>query len=155
MRSVAFGSALTAVSLFSFVLLADTSRPNLNGLWQLNVASSQLATTSEAITLEIHSTANKLKLIRTVHGKDGKDLKSQFDCKTDGTDCELDAGSYKAKVSVWYDGNALQILETDGPKDDAITQWKVMCPDGSSLNVELTHIDPSGKPEKLVFDKKQ
>ena len=155
MRSVALGSALVAVSLFPLILLADTSRPNLNGLWQLNAAKSQLDNAGETMTLEIQSTAGKLKLIRIVHGKDGKDLKSQFDCKTDGTDCELDAGSYKAKVSVWYDGNALQILKTDGPKDDAITQWKVMCPDGSSLDVELTHIDPSGKPEKLVFDKKQ
>jgi hypothetical protein len=155
MRSVALGSALVAVSLFPLILLADTSRPNLNGSWQLNAAKSQLDNAGETMTLEIQSTAGKLKLIRIVHGKDGKDLKSQFDCKTDGTDCELDAGSYKAKVSVWYDGNALQILKTDGPKDDAITQWKVMCPDGSSLDVELTHIDPSGKPEKLVFDKKQ
>ena len=155
MRSVAFGSALFAVSLFPSVLLADTSQPKLNGVWQLNAAKSQLDDAGETITLDIQSTAGKLKLIRTVHGKDGKDLKSQFDCKTDGSDCELDGGSYKAKVSVWYDGNALEILKTDGPKDDAVTQWKLMCPDASSLDVELTHIDPSGKPEKLIFDKKQ
>src|SRR5689334_16330646 len=135
MRSVALGPAVFAVSLFSLVLLADTSRPNINGSWQLNAAKSQLDSAGGTMTLDIQSTSDKLKLIRIVHGQDGKDLKSQFDCKTDGTECVFDAGTYKAKVSVWYDGNALQILKTDGPKDDAVTQWKVMCTDGTSLNI--------------------
>jgi hypothetical protein len=154
MRSVALGLSVFAVSLFPLVVSADTSRPNISGSWQLNAAKSQLVTPDDGITLDIESTSDKLKVIRIVHGKDGRDLKSQFDCKTDGTDCVFDAGSYKAKVSVWYDGNALQILKTDGPKDDAVTQWKVVCTDGSSLSIELTHIDPSGKAEMLVFEKK-
>jgi hypothetical protein len=47
-------------------------------------------------------------------------------------------------------------LKTDRPKEDAVAQWKLeLAPDGNSLKVEFTHIDPaSEKPENLVFDKK-
>jgi hypothetical protein len=54
-----------------------------------------------------------------------------------------------------YNGAALVILKTDGPKEDAVTQWKLeLSPDKHTLNVEYTHIDPADKTANLLFGKK-
>jgi hypothetical protein len=57
-------------------------------------------------------------------------------------------------VTMWYDGPALMILKSDGPKEDAVVQWKVqLAPTTNTLTLGLTYLDPVSKTETMVFSK--
>ena len=128
--------------------------PNFSGTWQLDGSKSPSAE-GRTITYTIQDASGKISFTRVVQERDGKEIKSQFSCDTVGTQCDFDDGGHKAHVSLWFNGPALMILKTDGPKEDAVTQWKLeLDPGGKNLKVDFEHIDPSEKPETLVFDKK-
>ena len=147
-------AALALPLLLPLVLSADSGRPDFSGAWQMNSAKSHVDD-GRTVTLIIESVSDKIKLVRVVREKDGKEVTSKFVCATGGTDCEFDEGDRKAKVSLWYDGTALIVLKTDGPKEDAVTQWKLeLAPNTKTLTIDLTHIDPSSKAETVVFSKK-
>ena len=155
MRYTGLALALLAASSFPLFALADqTAPPDLSGTWLLDAAKSQ-ARDADAITYTIEDASGKINFSRVTQERDGKNVTSKFSCDTVGTQCEFDEGSHKAKVSLWYDGSALVILKTDGPKDDSVTQWRLeLSPDGKTLKVTLTHLEPTDKTESLVFDKK-
>jgi len=138
----------------SLLVSANAGPPNFSGTWQLDAAKSQAAD-GQVITLTIQSASGKVNFSRDVREKDGREVKSQFSCEIGGTQCDFDENGHKAKVSLWFNGPALQILKTDGPKEDSVTQWSLqLAPDGNTLTVEFTHIEPSDKTQTLVFDKK-
>jgi hypothetical protein len=153
MRCTHLALALLAVPCLLPPLLAEDGPPNFSGTWQLDAAKSQ--SEGQIVTLTIQDDSGKISFTRVGHEKDGKEITAHFACKANGSPCEFDEGSHKAKVSLWYNGTALVILKTDGPKEDAVTQWKLeLSPDKHTLNVEFTHIDPSDKTANLVFGKK-
>ncbi len=147
--------ALVAPIMFAPLLaLADSGSPNFAGAWQMDPAKSQVED-GRLVTLTIQNISNKLKMVRIVRDKDGKEATYQFECETVGSECEFDEAGHKAKVSVWYNGPALVILKTDGPKEDASDEWTMkLSPDKHTLTVALEHIEPTGKEETLVFSKK-
>jgi hypothetical protein len=145
--------AWLAGPLFGSLLLAQ-QQPDLSGNWQLNAAKSQTNAQDQNVTLTIQEDSPKIQFKRVVQEAGGRSVVSQFTCQIGGQQCDFDQGGHKAKVSLWYDGPALVILKTDGPKDDSVTQWRLaLSPDGKSMSVTLTHIVPNENPEKLVFDK--
>ncbi|MBV9302215.1 MAG: hypothetical protein JOY62_06410 [Acidobacteriaceae bacterium] len=145
-------AALAAPAMFPFLVSADSS-PNFSGTWQMDTAKSQVED-GRVVSLTIENVSNKIKMIRVVRGKDGKEVTSQFVCATIGTECEFDDAGNKAKVSVWYNGPALVVLKTNGPKEDASDEWTFKLSDPKTLTVALEHIDPTSKDETLVFSKK-
>lgn len=154
MRSVDVALALPATFLLASCLLAADGPPNYSGTWQLDAGKSPAAE-GRLMTLTIEDDSGKINFTRVAHERDGKELTSRFSCQTGGVTCDFDEGGHKAKVSLWYDGPALVILKTDGPKEDSVTQWKLQLgPDKQSLSVDLTHIEPNDKSESLVFDKR-
>jgi hypothetical protein len=147
-------AGLAAPLLFPLLLSADSATPNFTGAWQMDPAKSQVED-GRLVNLTIENVSNQIKMIRVVHEKDGKEVTSQFVCGTGGTECEYDEGGHKAKVSLWYNGPALVVLKTDGPKEDASDEWTLkLSPDAHTLTVALEHIDPTSKEETLVFSKK-
>ena len=145
-------AAIAAPLLMSVAFAAGP--PNFGGTWQLDAAKSPDAQ-GRTITYTIQNASGKINFTRVVRERDGKEVTSQFTCDTMGTQCDFDEGGHKAHVSLWFNGPALMIMKTDGPKEDAATQWKLeLAPGGSTLKVDLEHIDPAEKPETLVFDKK-
>ncbi|MFL6351864.1 MAG: hypothetical protein ACJ74Z_08450 [Bryobacteraceae bacterium] len=154
MRSFHWALAgLAALLLLPSLVAADTGSPNFTGAWQMDAAKSQVLD-GRLVTLTLESVSNKLKMVRVVKGKDGKEVTSQFVCGTGGTECEYDEGGHKAKVSVWYNGPALVVLKTEGLKEDASDEWTMkLSPDTHTLTVALEHIDPTSKEETLVFSK--
>jgi hypothetical protein len=154
MRCSLLALAVLAATLLTPSLSAGADPPNFTGTWQLDSSKSEAAS-AESITLTIQDASGKIKFNRVAREKDGKEKTSQFSCQAGGTQCDFDEGGTKAKVSLWYNGPALMILKTDGPKEDSVTQWKLeLSPDGKTLNVDFSHIDPTDKSEKLVFEKK-
>jgi hypothetical protein len=154
MPSLKLALALLAAPILVSSLLADDAAPNFNGTWELD-ATKSAAAAGKPVTLTIQNSSGKIDFTRVAHDKDGKEITDRFTCQTGGNQCEFDEGGHKAKVSLWYNGPALMILKTDGPKEDSVTQWKLeLAPDKHTLNVEFTPIEPSEKSENLVFDKK-
>ena len=154
MRSSTLTLATLAASVFSLLLLAaDTAPPNYSGVWQLEPEHSQVPA-GETITYNIQDSSGQVVFSRIIHERDGRQLTSHFSCKTGGGQCQFDEGGRKAQVSLWYDGPALVVLETN-TGDTSVTQWRLtMGPDGKTLNVEVEHLEPSDRTEKLVFAKK-
>ncbi len=154
MRCFRCAPVVLATCLLPSVLLsASPAAPNFTGTWQLDAAHSP-AEEGRTITYDIQDASGKINFKRVVREKDGKEVTSQFSCATGGDQCDFDEGGRKAKVSLWYNGAALMVLKTDGPKEDSVTQWKLeLSPDGKTLNVELSHIEPNDKAEDLVFKK--
>jgi hypothetical protein len=147
-----------ALAMFAAPIVACTafagSTPNFSGTWQLDAAKSPDAQ-GRSITYTIQDASGKITFTQVVHGADGKDVTSNFTCDTMGTQCDFNEGGQKAHVSLWFSGAALNIMKSDGPKEDSATQWKLELESGgNSLKVSLEHIDPAGKPETLVFSKK-
>lgn len=146
--------ALVAAPLISLLLMAAPPTPNFSGTWELDAAKSQ-GEEGRTITVTIQDASGKINFKRVVRQRDGKEETSQFSCEVGGNQCDFNEGGRIAKVSLWYNGPALMILKTDGPKEDSVTQWKLeLSPDGKTMNVEFTHIEPNDKSENLVFDKK-
>jgi hypothetical protein len=146
-------AVLTAPFVLSFAFAAS-GPPNFSGTWELDPAKSPEAQ-GRTMTYTIQVASGKINFTRVVHEKDGKEITSQFTCDTQGTQCDFDEGGHKAHVSLWYDGSALMILKSDGPKEDAVTQMKLeLEPGGKTLKVGFEHIDPTDKAETFVFDKK-
>ncbi len=155
MRCSCLALVLLATPWFtSSLLAAGDGPPNFSGTWQLDAAKSP-SSDGRTATLTIKDASGKIDFTRVNQEKDGKEITSRFSCKTGGNQCDFDEAGHKAKVSLWYNGPALMILKTDGPKEDSVTQWKLeLSPDGNTLNVEFTHIEPNDKSENLVFAKK-
>ncbi|MBV8552400.1 MAG: hypothetical protein JOY54_13940 [Acidobacteriaceae bacterium] len=136
----------------SLALVADTGPPNYSGTWELESSQGQAG---PAVTYTIQDKSGQISFTEVVRGTDGKDITSQFSCKAGGTQCDFDEGGHKAHVSLWYNGATLVILKTDGPKEDAVTEWHLtLGPGGKTMDVELEHIEPADKSEKMVFTKK-
>lgn len=155
MRSSKLALAILAAPALSFLAFgSDSAPPNYSGVWQLDSANSQ-STAGESVTYNIQDSSGQITFTRIIHERDGKEFTSHFSCKTGGGQCDFDEAGRKAKVSLWYDGASLMVLKTDGPKEDSVTQWKLtLGAEGKTLNVNLEHLEPVDKSEKLVFDKK-
>ena len=126
----------------------------MSGSWKLDPARSPGAN-GATITINIKDKAGQITYERTMKEANGNMRKAHFTCSV-GKDCEYDENGHKAKVSFWYDGPALMILKTNGPKQNATTERKLdLSPDGNTLNVEFTNLDldSSSKQEILVFVK--
>lgn len=154
MRCIRPALALLAAPLLLAIPLKADTKPSLTGDWQLDAAKSQ-ASEGKTVTLTIDNSSAKVKMVQVVRDKDGKEMTYEFTCEAGGGECQFDDAGHKAKVTLWYSGPSLVVLTTDGPKEDASDEWTFkVSPDQKTLTLELEHIDPQGKVETLVFNKK-
>lgn len=152
-RSVPLAITAAAFLSCSLELFAAAGTPDFTGTWHLDAARSQ-ETNGTVVQLSIQNEGGKMKYERVVREPNGRQLVARFACPVDGTQCDFDENGEKAKVSVWYDGPALVILKTNGPKQDATTERRLdLSPDGQTLTVDFTNLAGNDKPIKLVFTK--
>jgi hypothetical protein len=153
-----FLSSISAIALALWAapwLVGASNQPNFSGTWKLDPARSP-GVNGATITLNIKDEAGKISYERLMKQTDGKQMEVRFTCSPGGSQCDFDENGHKAKVSLWYDGSALMILKTKGPKQDATTERKLeLSPDGNTLKVQFTNLDldKDSKPETLVFTK--
>ena len=137
---MSFSRLCCIVPLACLVAAAQDAKPNLSGNWQLKEPTK----TATAMKMVIEHKGNSVHIIKTVTGADGKELKTEFQCTTDGKECEA-AGS---RISLYFDGQSL--VEMDA--GEAVRKV-IMKLEGSELKIELTHIFPDGAPETFVLAK--
>ncbi len=141
---------LTVMGLYALSfnpLRAADARPDLSGVWHLNTAKSEMHQhAASAMTLTVEQKGNSLHIVKTVT-VDGKEKKSDFQCTTDGKECDIGG----VKVSLWYSGGSL--VEMDNGSDDISSSNMTLSGDKNSIQIDIEHIVPSGDADKLVLDK--
>ena len=129
--------------MVSAALAQDTDRPNLAGKWQIDPARSE---GGSGVTLSIEAKDDSLHYVQA----DRNGGIAEFECSTDGQECAMTDGGRKAKVSLWYHGDSLVMMETKG---NNVVKRKLTVTDGATLQMEVVPIVPQGKTDKLVFVK--
>ena len=138
---------LLALGLFSAM---GADRPNLNGTWQLDGAATAAETKFKTETLVIHQGDDDVQITQDRTAKNGKEIKNEIDCNTDGKECKLK----NANVSLWYNGAMLVLVETH---NDIVTKTRfTSSEDGHTLHLEVIHMGPGGeRTENLTFTKQK
>ncbi len=121
------------------ILAQSADKPDVAGNWQI------AASRDDSVTLSIAAKDNDS--LHYVESHNGATL--EFDCTTDGAECAMTDGGHKAKVSVWYNGDSLVVMETKGSN----VLKRRLTVTGSTLQMEVIPIVPQGKTDKLVFTK--
>ena len=139
------------------VLLAGSGddKPNLSGTWKLDQPRTESSSFNARLKLLIEQKDQNIH-IQESRGPDLKEDISQFSCGTLGKQCDMQDGTAKANVSIYYNGPVLVVLKTNGRKGDSTTKWRLsLSSTGDALTLEVIHIDPKAKTERLVFSKSQ
>jgi len=118
-------------------------RDNLVGSWESDAGSG----TPTGWTF-----ANKANMIEVTQTEDGKAI-ANFECKTEGSSCEIKSNGKKATVSLWFNGSKLVQMETRG--SDVVKRRFGVLPQGDTLELEVIPIVPSGKTETYRFKRAQ
>ncbi len=146
----------TGLFLFGAALGSATEgKADLSGTWKLDQARSESGQINKDLVLFIEEKDQSIH-IKETRGSNLRDDVSDFTCDTLGKPCTMQDGPDKANVTVYYNGPVLVVLKTNGRKSDSVSKWRLsLAPAGDSLAVEVMHIDPQGKTEKLVFSRAQ
>ena len=147
--------------MWRFLLLAAAAgtcafaadRPVLNGTWQLDPGQSQVADAKvKGETWAITQKDGTVGIVETVTDTGGKEKKVNIECGTEGQNCQVKENGQPTQVSMYYNGDALVLLE-QWHGTDYVTKKRIRT-DGKTLTVEVMHIAPPGhKDEVLKFVK--
>jgi len=131
--------AIFAAVIFSVTALADdqADRLRLSGKWQ---AES-----------DIWSLDNKGDAIHLTHSN-GSQTIEEFECNTLGSECAVKDSGKGAKVSLWYSGPKLVVLETKGSE---VVKRRFSAPQSDMLDLEVIRVVPEGKTEMLHLKRVQ
>jgi hypothetical protein len=131
---------LSILSMTSIVCLADDAadRGKLTGTWNLDGGAGNTAWIVRGTETGVHLTYAR-----------GTEKIADFECNTTGKECAVKMDGHSAKVSLYYNGPRLIMLETRG---DTVVKWRFgLASDGGELEVETMPITPAGKTETLRF----
>jgi hypothetical protein len=69
-----------------------------------------------------------------------------FECNTVGRECEVKGPRKETKVSMWYSGPRLVLMETSGSD---VVKYRFHATDADKLEVDVIPIVPDGKPQSI------
>lgn len=130
---------IAASLLFSAAgLRADgADHGNLTGAWESHEDDSSHANWMLSVNgdmLHVTRVENSRKL-------------ADFQCNTVGRECEIKESGKPMKVSIWFNGPKLVMMETRG--NDVVKRRFQAVKDGNEIEVEIIPIVPQGKTELL------
>lgn len=126
---------------------------DLSGTWKFDPTRSEAGSANSELMLLIERKGDNIH-VKETRGPNEKEDVTDFTCSTVGGECGMRDGSAKAKVDVYYNGDALVILKTHGRKGSSVEKRRLtVAPGGDVLTVEVIPVEPAGKTEKLVFTK--
>ena len=132
-----------------FLLLAssafaqDADHAGLAGKWQTEPSESDGSGVS-TLNLEFKDGGTLHFLMRARNGDT-----AEFECGTEGQECNMTDAGRKAKVSAWFNGLTLVIMETRGN----IIVKRTLTANGRTVELEVIPIVPPGKNDKLTYNK--
>jgi hypothetical protein len=84
----------------------------------------------------------------------GKAVKVDISCNTEGQECKVKESGEPAKVSFWYNGPMLVMMEQRHGNDFVTKKRFKTSDDGKTLSMEVVYIAPPGhKAENYTFTK--
>lgn len=149
MRTVVLCAAIGCAA----VLAQDTSRPDLNGTWQLDATKSDIhSPRAESLIWQLTQKDDAITM-KQIEKDGAKERTESVTCSIGGKDCKT-SGSEEAKMSFWYNGPKLVALKTVH-NGSSITKYRMeLSPDGKTMTVEVMPMLPAtAKNDKLVFEK--
>ena len=128
-------------------------RPALNGVWRLDPAHSAFSENRlKSQTLSIRQEDESIKFEETATEENGKDRKADYECNTNGKECALKVNGQAVKVSAYYNGDVLVVIEQRKGNDAATRKRMKTSEDGNTLTVEIANLGrPGQKPDTLVY----
>ena len=125
--------------LFSAAGIAagDADRDKLNGAWESRgdaAARTSWTLWSNGDALQITQVENDRTLV-------------DFECNTVGRECDVKESGKPMKVSMWFNGPRLVVMETRGK--DVVKRRFHTTGDANEIEMEVIRIVPQGKPELL------
>ena len=115
-------------------------RNKLVGAWELDNGGGKTSWILEKTSDGLHFTY--------MHGAEKL---ADFQCSTSGHECDAQIAGKACKVSLYYSGPSLMMLETRG---DTVVQRKFQTASGGKeIDVETASIVPQAKPEILRLKK--
>jgi hypothetical protein len=134
------GLALAGLVWTAGVCLADETadRTQLAGAWDLGAGAGNTAWTIKETGDSVHLTYLR-----------GTEKLADFDCATTGKECSVHMEGHSSKVTLYFNGPRLVMLETRG---DTVVKWRFgAASEGRELEVETIPITPGGKTETLRY----
>jgi hypothetical protein len=128
---IAASLLLSAAGLFA----DGADRDKIIGFWQSQGGGDTRASwmlQSKGDVLHITRVENDRKL-------------ADFECNTVGRECKVKEADKPMKVSIWFNGPKLVIMETRG--NDVLKRRFHATDDGKEIEMETIPIVPQGKPE--------
>jgi len=147
------GKGCVASLVLAAALLAAPPR-TFDGSWQMDAAKSHVSD-GRVVTLTIATSDDGIKLTMKTVTTDGKEVTSEFTSKLDGKACDATEGAHKSQITMWFNGPTLNACKEDGPVGDVTSVWKFdLSPDKQTMTMKISHYEPAGDEETLVFTKK-
>jgi hypothetical protein len=141
MKALNFGMLVILIAAAAAWADDDADRAKLAGAWQLqDVTAREAGTWSfQHHGPTIHSTHVALDQTST-----------QYECATSGRECDFTTPGKPGKVSLWFNGAKLVLLETRGPE---VVKRRFLVKD-NHLEMEIIPISPGGKTETIILQPK-
>jgi len=132
-------------------------KTKFTGTWELALDKSDVKVTKLAgLQLKIdHPDKNEIHVVEMAKTDNGQEKRREYTCSTMGRECDVSDGSQADKLSMYYDGPKLIVIERIGKDSDTVVKRIYeLSEDGSTLTIQGTQmVPPRADVEKLVFGK--
>jgi hypothetical protein len=131
---------IAALLLTGAVCLADDAadRAKLGGTWNVDGGTAKTAWTLQGTDTGVHVIYTR-----------GAEKLADFECTTSGKECATKIDGRATKVSIYFNGPKLVLLETRG--DNVVKLRFSLASEPSEMEVETMPISPAGKAETQRF----
>ncbi len=141
-------------SLVLTVGLLSAAPGSFDGAWQMDSAKSHVSD-GRVVSLTIASVDGGIKMTFKTHKGDGQETTAEFTSKLNGKAADFAEGDHKSQITVWYNGPTLNASKEGGPAGDVTSAWKFeLGPEKGTMTMTISHYEPAGDDETLVFIKK-
>lgn len=132
-------------------LIARADKPNFTGTWVFQPSKSEVQQRTGWLRITINQDESQIHYAEQT-ADDVAGVRTEFTCGTLGKECPMLDHGHQARVGVYYNGERLVVYKTEGRKGDVVTKRRLLlAPGGDSMELEVIHIVPDGKTEKLVL----
>jgi hypothetical protein len=130
----------------SAALAAET--PDFSGKWQFDASKSKGQSDDAVLMIDQKSGSIHVQAL-----SQSNQTLLDYTCGTGGKECDIQDGGKPAKISLWYMGPTLVVLETGRNGEEVVKRKMAMSKDGA-LEIEYQRIVPAGDTDTLYFTKK-